>query len=77
MRCSWDVNALETKQRTVSGNILFKYLGSPVAANGGCESDMAHQINDKLIARNCSEQYWIGDKCKQVSIHIGIIVPTL
>ena len=39
----------------------FKYLGSLVAADGGCERDVVHRINEGYIysvgsAEKCAEQ---------------------
>ena len=30
--------------------IFFKYLGSPVAADEGCERDVVHRMNEGYIA---------------------------
>ena len=39
-------NACDTKRRTVRGSCCFKYLGLQVAADGGCERDVVHRINE-------------------------------
>ena len=49
----------------------FKYLGSQVAADGGCEMDVVHRMNEEYIAWGVLKRvlsnsgfgiYWIGDK---------------
>ena len=34
----------------------FKYMGSQVAADGGCERDLVHRMNEGDRAENCAEQ---------------------
>ena len=49
----------------------FKYQGSQVAADGGCERDVVHRINEGYkagSAEKCAEQQRIGDKGQEVSI---------
>ena len=31
----------------------FKYLGSQVAADGGCERDVVHRMNERLGSAEC------------------------
>ena len=57
----------------------FKYLGSHVAADGGCESDVVHMMNEGYRARGALKSVlsnrglWIkAKKC----LYEGIIVPT-
>ena len=33
----------------------FNYLGSQVAANGGCERDVVHRVNERSIALGALE----------------------
>ena len=53
----WRSNACDSKQRPVRGNDSFKYLGSQVAADGGCEKDAIHRMNEglKCGAEKCAE----------------------
>ena len=41
----WGLNACATKRRTVRVD-YYKYLGSQVAADGGCERDLVHRMNE-------------------------------
>ena len=41
----------DTKRGTVRGSGLFKYLGSLVAADGGCERDMVHRMYERYRGR--------------------------
>ena len=41
-----------------------------MAADGGCERDMVHRMNQGN-AEKCPEQYRIGDKGQEVSISRG------
>ena len=43
----WGLNACETKWRAVRGNGLFKVPGLQVAADGGCEKDLMHRMNER------------------------------
>ena len=45
----------------------FKYFGSQVAADGGCQKDEVHRMNEGS-SEKCPEQQRIGDKGKEVSI---------
>ena len=56
----------------------FKYLGSQVTANGGCERDVVHRKNEgyKALGALKSVQIGIRNKCEEVSIYEGINVPT-
>ena len=50
----------------------FKYLGSQVAADGGCEMDVVHRMNEGCRSlgspEKCPEQYRILDKGRELSI---------
>ena len=49
----------------------FKYMGLQVAADGGCDRDVVHRMNEGQSlgsAEKCPEQYRIGDKGQEVSI---------
>ena len=49
----------------------FKYLGSQVAADGGCERDVIHRMNDGNKAWGAQKSVLsnkIGDKGQEVSI---------
>ena len=39
-------NECETKWQTVKKVNCFNYLGSQVAADGGCKKDVGHRMND-------------------------------
>ena len=43
----------------------FKYLGSQVAADGGCERNVVHRMNEGYRA-------WGGLKCVLMNIRLGI-----
>ena len=50
----------------------FKYLGSQVAADGGCEWDVVHRINDALWrAWSAATKWWIR---KVKYRYLGIIL---
>ena len=57
----------------------FKYLGSQVAADGGCERDVVHRMNEgyraweALKSVQSNRGFWIkSKKC----LYEGVIVPT-
>ena len=57
----------------------FKYVGSQVAADGGCGTDVVHRMNDGYRAWGAlksvlsNRELWIkGKKC----LNEGVIVPT-
>ena len=53
----------------------FKYLGSQVAADGGCERDEVHRMDEAYRAWGATksgEQLRIENKCEEVSIIIII-----
>ena len=58
MKCSWYVKVGRMHVRLNGGPLeevdCFKYLGSQVAANGGCERDV-HRINERSHEK-CTEQ---------------------
>ena len=41
----WGSNACECQRRTLEEVDYFKYLGSQVAADGGCERDVELRMN--------------------------------
>ena len=43
-------NGCDTKRPIVRGSFCFKYLGSQVAADGGCERVVVHRMNEGYIA---------------------------
>ena len=57
----------------------FKYLGSQVAADGGCERDVVHRINDRYRAwgalKSVLSNGGFGKKPKKC-LYEGVIVPT-
>ena len=57
----------------------FKYLGSQVAADGGCERDVVHRMNEVYRARGALKSVLsnrgMGIKAKKC-IHERVIVPT-
>ena len=75
MRCSRHFNGDRTHV-ILTGEPLeeldcFKYLGSQVAAGGGCERDVVHRMNKGYrawAALKCHEQWRIGDKSQEASI---------
>ena len=56
----------------------FKYLRSQVAADGGCERDAVHRINEAYRAwgapKSVPSNRGVGIKAKK-SLHDGVIVP--
>ena len=57
----------------------FKYLGSQVAADGGCERDVVHSMNEGYRAwgalKNVLSNRGLGIKAKKC-LYEGVIVPT-
>ena len=57
----------------------FKYLGSQVAADGGCERDVVHRMNEGYRARRALKSVLsnrgLGIKGKKCQYE-GVIVPT-
>ena len=57
----------------------FKYLGSQVAADGGCESDVVHRMNEVYRAwgalKSVLSNRGLGIKAKKC-LYEGVIVPT-
>ena len=53
-------NVCDTKWRTVKGSGLFLVPGSQMAADGECERDMEHRMNEGYramgSAEKCAEQ---------------------
>ena len=58
----------------------FKYLGSQVAADGGCERDVVHRMNKGYTAwgalKNVLSNRGLGIKDKKC-LYEGVIVPTV
>ena len=83
MRCSMYGNA-DRMHVILNGEPLekvdcFKYLGSQVAANGGCERDVVHRINEGYRAwgelKSVLSNRGLGIKAKK-RLYEGVIVPT-
>ena len=57
----------------------FKYLGSQTAADGGCERDVVHKMNEGYRARGEQKSVLnnrgLGIKAKKY-LYEGVIVPT-
>ena len=57
----------------------FKYLGSQVAADGGCERDVVHRMNEGYRALGVLKSFLgsrgLGIKAKKC-LYEGVIVPT-
>ena len=57
----------------------FKYLGSQVAENGGCERDVVHRMNEGYRAwgemKSVQSNGELGIKAKKCQYE-GVIVPT-
>ena len=57
----------------------FKYLGSQVAADGGCERDVVHRMNEEYRAwgalKSVLSNRGLGIKAKEC-LYEGVIVPT-
>ena len=57
----------------------FKYPGSQVAANGGCERDVVHRMNEEYRAwgalKSVLSNRGLGIKAKKY-LYEGVIVPT-
>ena len=57
----------------------FKYLGSQVAADGGCERDVVHRMNEGYrpwgALKSVLSNRGLGIKAKKC-LYKGVIVPT-
>ena len=57
----------------------FKYLGSQMAADGGCERDVVHRMNERYRAwgalKSVLSNRGLGIKTKKC-LYEGVIVPT-
>ena len=57
----------------------FKYLGSQVAADGGCERDVVHRMNEEYrpwgALKSVLSNRGLGIKAKKC-LYEGVIVPT-
>ena len=57
----------------------FKYLGSQVALEGGCEKDVVHRMNERYRAwgalKSVLRNRGLGIKAKKC-LYEGVIVPT-
>ena len=83
MRCSRYSN-LDRMHVILNGEPLeevdcFKYLGSHVAADGGCEKDVVHRMNEGYRAwgalQSVLRNRGLGIKAKKC-VYEGVIVPT-
>ena len=58
----------------------FKYLGSQVATDGGCERDVVHRMNEGYRAwgalKSVQSNRGLGIKAKKC-LYKGVIVPTV
>ena len=57
----------------------FKYLGSQVAADGGCEKDVVHRMNEGYKARGALKSLLSNkglDMKSKKCLYEGVIVPT-
>ena len=43
----WRSIACETKWRALEEIVCFRYMGSQVAADGGCERDVVHRMKEE------------------------------
>ena len=79
MRCSWcgnGSNACTTKWQPLEEVDCFKYLGSQVAADRGCERDVVHRMNKGYRAWGVLSKRGLRIKTKKC-LYEGIIVPTV
>ena len=85
MRCSWYGN-VGRMHVTLNGEPLeevdcFKYLGSHVAANGGCERDVVHKTNEGYRAwvapKSVLSNRGLGIKAKKCLYDEVIVPPAL
>ena len=57
----------------------LNYLGSQVAADGGCKGDVVHRMNEGYRARGALKSVWgnrgLGIKAKKC-LYEGVMVPT-
>ena len=83
MRCSrygnWDRMHVILNGEPLEEVDCFKYLGSQVAADGGCERDVAHRMNEAYRAwgglKSVLSNRGLGIKAKKF-LYEGVIVPT-
>ena len=83
MRCSrygdWDPMHVILNGEPLEEVDCFKYLGSQVAANGGCERDVVHRMNEGCRAwgalKSVLSNRGLGIKAKKC-LYEGVIVPT-
>ena len=63
----------------VKGIVCFKYLGSQVAADGGCERDVVHRMNEGCGAwgalKGVLSNRGLGTGAKRC-LYEGVLVPT-
>ena len=67
------MHTCDTKPRTIRGSgLFFKFLGSQVAADGGCERDVVHTMNEGYRAwgalKSVLSNRGLGIKGQEVSI---------
>ena len=84
IRCSWYVNVDRMYVR-LNGEPLgevdcFKYMGSQVAADGGCERDVVRRMNEEYRAwtalKSLLSNRLLGIKYAKKCLYEGVIVPT-
>ena len=75
----WESNVCNTKSEPLEEVDSFKYLGSQVAADEGCERDVLHRMNDGNKAcealKSVLSNRGLGIKAKKC-LYEGVIVPT-
>ena len=72
-------NACDTEQQPLEEVDCFKYLGSQVAADGGCERNVVHRMNEGYRAwgawKSVLSNRGLGIKAEKC-LYEGVIVPT-
>ena len=74
----WGSNACDTKNEPVEEVDCFKYLGSQVAADGGCERGVVHRMDEGYwswgVLKSGLSNRELGINAKK-SLYEGLIVP--
>ena len=75
----WWLNACDSKSQPLEEVDCFKYRWSQVAADGGCERDVAHRMNEGYrmwgALRSVLSNRLLGIKAKKC-LYEGVIAPT-